>query len=362
MTTPAAPEIPYVAPKGSGKEKTYIWMPDGKGNLVKADASVVKKSFAKLPSDAQVALTEYLLGVTNRQPTQSARQNLWNDIVDGAIASFKEGKKQSPWDVLDVMAKNAPPVSGISSTIVEYDNIVSDALLNKVAKSVGYDTTLLTDADRADFLAKINLEASQSGKSTTRKATTGGYETVTTPSIFDAKAFAESFLWAKVNVGDTTTLPSSAIKQITNVKTLLKNYGINNLSTKEINQYSIDIASGAKSLDEVTLDFSEKAQKLYPIYAPRLAANPKLTMSDVAEPVISTLSKVWEKDPTEFDLSNPEVMQFLIPDVTGKAPEVSIANVYKYAMNHSNREKTKAANDEARNMAVGTLRAMGWGV
>jgi hypothetical protein len=368
MAGPAATPPPagggtiIVPPKGSKKEKTYIWMPDGKGNLVKAEASVIKKSFAKLPTSAQVSLTEYLLGVANRQPTDSARQNLWNDIVDGAVAAFKQGKKQSPWDVLDVMTQNNPGNTGLTSTITQYDRITSDALLSKISKSIGFDPALLSEADKADFLAKVNTEAGASGKSTTRKATTGGYETIITPSLFDPKTFTESFLWAKVNLGDTTTLPSSAIKQVANVKTLIRNYGINNLSSKEINQYSVDIASGTKTLDDLTLELSTKAQKLYPAYAERLASNPKLTMFDIAEPIIGTLSKVWEMDSTQFNLDDPNVMRFLNNDVTGKKPAASIAEVYDFAINHPNREKTRAANLEARDAAVGTARAMGFGV
>lgn len=358
---PAGPTI-IIPNKGSKKEKTYIWMPDGKGNLVKAEASIIKKSFAKLPTESQITLTEYLLGVANRQPTDSARQNLWNDIVDGAVAAFKQGKKQSPWDVLDVMTQNSPGNTGISSTIIEYDRIASDALISKIAKSIGFDQTLLTEADKADFLAKVNAEAKMSGKSTTRKATTGGYETVTTPSLFDPKTFTEAYLWGKVNLEDVKTLPSTAIKQIAGVKTLLNAYGINNLSTKEINQIGLDIASGAKTLDDLKMDFSSKAQKLYPAYADRLSKNPALTMSDIAEPIISTLAKVWEKDASQFTLNDPDVTRFLNNDVTGKAPASSIADVYTYAINHPNREKTKAANDEARDAAVGTARAMGFGV
>ena len=368
MTTAATPPPPsgggtiVVPPKGSKKEKTYIWMPDGKGNLVKADASVIKKTFAKLPSDAQVTLTEYLLGVANRQPTDSARQNLWNDIVDGAVAAFKQGKKQSPWDVLDVMTKNNPGNTGLTSTITQYDRITSDALLSKIAKSIGFDLTLLSETDKADFLAKVNAEAGASGKSTTRKATTGGYETIVTPSLFDPKTFTESFLWAKVNLDNADKLPSTVIKQIANVNTLVKNYGINNLSTKEINQYSIDIASGAKTVDELAAELSTKAQALYPAYADRLAKNPKLTMFDIAEPIINTLASVWEMDKSQFGLDNQDVLRFLNNDVTGKAPAASIADVYTYALNHPNREKTRAANLEARDAAVGTARAMGFGV
>lgn len=358
---PAGPTI-IIPPKGGKKEKTYIWMPDGKGNLVKAEASTIKKSFSKLPADSQVALTEYLLGVANRQPTDSARQNLWNDIVDGAVAAFKQGKKQSPWDVLDIMTKNNPGSTGVTSTFTQYDRITSDALLNKIAKSIGFDTTLLSDADRADFLDKVNQEAGASGKSTTRKATTGGYETVVTPSLFDPKSFTEAYLWGKVTLDDVKKLPAAAIKQVASVNSLLKAYGINNLSSKEVNQIGLEIASGTKTIDELKIDLSEKAQKLYPAYADRLAKNPSLTMSDIAEPIIGTLARAWEMDPSQFDLSDPNVARFLNNDVTGKAPAASIAEVYDFAMTHENRQKTKAENDSARNKAVGIARAMGFGV
>ncbi len=64
-TPPPAPGGTIVVPpKADKKEKVYIWMPDAKGNLIKADASIIKKSFAKLPLNSQIALSEYLLGVS----------------------------------------------------------------------------------------------------------------------------------------------------------------------------------------------------------------------------------------------------------------------------------------------------------
>jgi hypothetical protein len=360
-TPPPSPGDIIVPAKADKKEKVYIWMPDSKGNLVKADASIIKKSFAKLPLNSQIALSEYLLGVSNRQPTDSARQNLWNDIVDGAVAAFKEGKKQSPWDVLQVLTENSPMNLGVTTNIIEYDGINANALLNKIANQIGFDVSLLTSEDRVDFLKKVNQEAS-TGKTTTRKATTGGYETVTTPSIFDPKSFTESFLWAKVNLGDTKNIPSAAIKQISNVSTLLKAYGINNLSSKEINALGVEVASGTKTIDDLKLEFSTRAQKLYPAYADRLKSTPNLTMSDIAEPIIGTLSKMWEMDAGSFELSDPNVTRFLNPDVTGKAPAPSITDVYNFALNHPNREKTKAANEEARDAGVAFARAAGFGI
>ena len=203
---PKPPTIVVPKKEEKGPKITYIWMPDAKGNLVKADASVIKKSFAKLPSSSQVALTKYLLTIANKQPTDTARQALWNDIVDGAIAAFKEGKKQSPWDVLNVLTKNSPAVNGESVTYTEYDSITSDALLGKIAQGIGFDINQLTSADKKEFFDKLNKEAKASGKTTTRKAATGGMETIVTPSLFNAKDFTESFLWAKVNFDDTTKL------------------------------------------------------------------------------------------------------------------------------------------------------------
>ena len=81
---PAGPVIVITA-KTSGKVKTYIWMPDKNGNLIKAEASIIKKSFSILPVASQIALTEYLLVIQNKQPTDAARQTLWNEIVDGAV-------------------------------------------------------------------------------------------------------------------------------------------------------------------------------------------------------------------------------------------------------------------------------------
>ena len=359
----AAPEGPKIEiPDKDGKQVNYIWMPDGKGNLVKTDSSVVKKGFANLPAEAQIQLAQYILTVTNRQPTAAARENLWNDIIRGAEAKFKEGIKDTPWDVLTFMTENAPPSGSDNVIITKYDKITSDAYLNNVAKSLGFDVTLLTEEDKTDFLNKINAEAAIGGKQTTKKATTGGYETIVTPAIFDPKSFTEAFIWAKVNIGDTKTLPSSAVKQVANVQTMLKNYGINNLSAKEINQYAVDVASGTKTLDDLMLDFSDKAQRIYGQFADRLKANPKLTMADIAEPIVTTLSKVWEMDPTSFSLSDPNVSRFLVPDITGKMPASGIADVYNYAMNHPNREKTKAANDEARSAATEVARAMGFGI
>jgi hypothetical protein len=364
MTTPPKGPVIVIPPKTKkGPTITYIWMPDAKGNLVKADASVVKKSFAKLPGSAQVALTQYLLTIANKQPTDAARQSLWNDIVDGAIAAFKEGKKQSPWDVLDVLTKNSPAVTGESVSYTEYDEITSEALLNKIAEAIGFNVAALSVADKKEFFDKLNTEAKASGRTTTRRAASGGMETVVTPSLFDAKSFTESFLWAKVNLGDTSNLPSSAIAKIASINSLLKANGISDYSKKEIDAFGVALASGAKTIDEFKNEFAAKAAARYPLFAKRLQDTPGLTVSDVVEPYVTQMAKWWEIDPDTVDLDNPDLDRFVRPDGTaGNVPMGSLSDWIAYLKNHPNSEKTTWANESARDGAVGIARAMGFGV
>lgn len=356
--------VPIITKKeNKGPKITYIWMPDGKGNLVKADASIVKKSFARLPSSAQVALTEYLITIANRQPTDGARQALWGDIVDGAISAFREGKKQSPWDVLSALTKNSPAVSGESVTYTEYDAITSEALLNKIAGTIGFDVSQLTPEDKKDFFNKLNTEAKASGKTTTRKAATGGTETIITPSLFDAKSFTESFLWAKVNIGSTANLPSSAITKIASINTLLKANGISEYSKKEVDAFAIALASGAKTLDEFKNEFAAKAAARYPLFAKRLKDTPGLTVADVAEPYIVQMAKWWEMDPNSIDLDNPALDKFIRPDGTaGNIPMGSISDWVTLLKNSPEAEKTSWAKESARRDAIGIASAMGFGI
>lgn len=360
---PGGPVI-NVAPKGSTKKITYIWMPDKNGNLVKADASKVKKAFTTLPEDAVLALQEYLVSVENKtNPTRAMRNTLWNSIVDGAIASFKDGKKESPWDVLKTLEKAAPDVTGTTISYTEYDQLTADALLSKVSKKIGFDIANLTAADKTEFFTKLTQEAKTSGKTVTRKAKDGGVEQVTTPSLFDAASFTESFLWAKVNLGDTTKLPSSAITTISGVKSLLRAYNISNLSQKEVNQLGIDLASGSKSIDTIKLQFQQKAMKDYPALADRFAANPNLTVRDVLEPIINTVAKLWEMDPESIDLNDPNIEKLARPDgVLGKSGPATIAEAYNFAINHPNFDKTLQAQGMARDAATGAARAMGFGI
>lgn len=364
VPTPGVPNIPA---KGSTKTINYIWMPDKNGILVKQDAALVKKSFAKLSSAAQTALTEYLISVENRQPTTAARKTLFNSIIDAAVAAYKNGEKKTPWDVLEIQLKNAPKITDTTITYTNYDKITSDAILQKAAKDLGFSFgpfAQFGEQDLSDFYDKL-LEAAKTGAKQTQTIVKpdGTTETIVTPAAFDAASFAKNYLWAKVNIGDPKTIPTTVLKQVDSLKALLKRNGLGYLSEKEVANYALQLSKGDIDLDTLKSDFSAKAAALYPLFADRLKANPNLTVMDLAEPFISNMAKWWEIDPSTIDLDNPDLDKFIRPDGTaGKVPMGTVSDFVTYLKNHPNAEKTSWAKQGAQDLAIGFARAAGFGV
>lgn len=342
-------------------------MPDKNGILVKQDAALVKKSFAKLSSAAQTALTEYLISVENRQPTTAARKTLFNSIIDAAVAAYKNGEKKTPWDVLEIQLKNAPKITDTTITYTNYDKITSDAILQKAAKDLGFSFgpfAQFGEQDLSDFYDKL-LEAAKTGAKQTQTIVKpdGTTETIVTPAAFDAASFAKNYLWAKVNIGDPKTIPTTVLKQVDSLKALLKRNGLGYLSEKEVANYALQLSKGDIDLDTLKSDFSAKAAALYPLFADRLKANPNLTVMDLAEPFISNMAKWWEIDPSTIDLDNPDLDKFIRPDGTaGKVPMGTVSDFVTYLKNHPNAEKTSWAKQGAQDLAIGFARAAGFGV
>ncbi len=354
----------------AGKKKktiNYIWMPDKDGNLVKKDSAFIKKSFGSLSQAAQRALAEYVLAVQQRQPTDAARKTVWNTLVDAAVASFKEGKKQTPWDILDLQVKRAPAIGGPTISYTAYDKISSDAILSQAAKQIGFSQgpfAQFGEQDLADFYDKL-VEAAKAGgkiKQTIVKPD-GTTEIVETPGGFDANAFAKNYLWAKVNIGDPKTLPTSVINQIDSLRSVAKANGLGYLSDKELANYAVQLGRGEVDLTSLQKDFNAKAAELYPLFAERLKANPNLTVRDLLQPNINLMAKWWEIDPSMIELDDPDLDKFVRPDGTaGKVPMGSLADWTNYLKNHPNAEKTSWANDAARELATGFGRIAGYGV
>ena len=362
-TTPPPPLPVKIPAKGSKAQKTYIWFPNAKGELVKMESSVAKKSFATLTEAQQTALAQYLLN-TNVTPTTSSLKSIWDKVVDGAVAEYKAGKKSTPWDVLATVTANTPISTGITETVVkDFSPTTANAYLNNVAASIGYDITALSDEDKADFAAKLKQAAGESGKQTTRVTTAEGKVTTITPDLFDPKAFAENWLWAKVNLNDVTKLPASAVTQLTNVKKVLDGFNIDYLSQPEINQLSVDLASKKLTTQAIIDKYRPEAIKNYPLLADRLNANPSATVMDILDPAINVIAKWLEIPKAEVKLNNKFLDKYARPDgVAGKVQMPSLYDLEVMVKNSEDAEKTSWANNAARDGAVGLARAMGFGI
>jgi hypothetical protein len=354
---------------GSGRKKTinYIWMPDKNGNLVKKDSAFVKKSFSSLSEKAQTALSQYIITVQNRQPTDAARKTLWNSLIDGAVNSYKEGKKQTPWDVLQIQLKNAPKQTNATYSYTNYDKPTTDAILQTVAKQIGFTEgpfAQFGEQDLADFYEKLTEAAKAGGKTKeTVVNPDGSTSIIETPSLFDANAFAQSYLWAKVNIADPKTLPSSVIDKIGGIRALAKANGLGYFADKEITNYALQLAKGETNINKIQEQFNTKAAELYPLFSERLKANPTLTVMDLAQPYIGRMAKWWDIDTSEVDLENPDLDKFLRPDGTaGKVPMKTLAEWDEYLKFHPNSEKASWAIQGARDLATGLASAMGFGV
>jgi hypothetical protein len=363
-TKPA--DVPTFLPKGSTKKPpAYIWTIDAKGKVVKMEATVAKKSFATLPESAQSALAQQLMN-TNVMPTTTSLKSLWDKIVDGAASEYKAGKKSTPWDVLKILAKNTPVNTGITSTIFkDYNPVIANAYLNNVAATIGFDVNQLSDADKSDFAAKMKEAASEFGKQTTKviNPLTGESETTMTPDLFDPKTFAENWLWAKVNIGDPSKLPTTAITALTSVKKILRNNGIDELSPMEVNKLAVNLASGKVNAASLQAEYSKKAAMNYPLLADRLLANPEASVMDLLNPAVNAIAKWLEIDPNSVDLTNKYLDAYARPDgASGKVPMPSMADFITSLKNSPDAEKTTWANEAARGAATGLARAMGFGI
>jgi len=366
VAPPPAPGGKIVIPaKGSATPKTYVWMTDAKGHLVKVLASTAKSSFATLSEAQQTALAQQLIA-TNVTPTLTSLKSLWNKVVDGAIAEFKSGKQSTPWDVLKVVAKNTPINTGVISTYIkDYDPVTANAYLNNIALSIGFDVNGLTSEEKTDFAKKIKEAAGTSGKQTTKviNPSTGATETTVVPDTFDPKTFTENWLWSKVNLTDVTKMPAKAITALSSVRQVLRGYGIDHLSPVEVNKLGVDLASGKTSIAAIQEQFLPEAIKNYPLLADRLKANPGTSVMQLASTAVGNIAKWLEIDPDTIDLTNPYLDKYLRPDgIAGKAPMPSMSDFINTLKLSPDAEKTSWANEAARSAATGLARAMGFGV
>lgn len=264
-----------------------------------------------------------------------------------------------------------------AKTITKLTSASATALLKDAAKGIQY-TGALSNAEIEDFIKKFDAEQKkqieQVIKSVSTRVKPGAsadavQKEITSvlqteyPSYFNPKDFATNFLWSKVSFKDPSKLGGANIAVLQQVRQAVKDFNLLGVSEAEILNAAKDIAMGKKSINDYKAELSLIAQKEYPNLASRFAATPGLTTKDIASPVINMLAKEWEIDPTTIGFDNTIVQKWLRPTgADGKETTYSYTDALREARNDPKWQQTTAANESARDAAVGLARAFGFGV
>lgn len=183
------------------------------------------------------------------------------------------------------------------------------------------------------------------------------------PSFFKPLEFAKDFIYSKIDFKNEGKLGAKSLTALAQVRGVIDSFQLLGVSDADARVAAKAIAMGNKTIAEYTVELQKIAKKEYPQFAERFDTDPTLTTYDIAFPVIKMLANTWQKDPKEIKMDNPFVMSYLNyagPDGKGKQP--SYYDLLLKAKNDPQYELTETANNDARDAAVGLLKAMGAGV
>jgi hypothetical protein len=264
----------------------------------------------------------------------------------------------------------------VTSEAIKLTTTSAKQLLQTMAADAGFTGTF-SSADIAAFVASYNKMANEQldtvvreARETTKTGATADIAStvkniITTkyPSYFDPKTFTKDFIWSKVNFKDEKTLGPKALDALTTVRSIAKSFNLSTVSDVEIQDAAKKIASGKLTADDYKTQLAAKAAIEYPQYADRLKTTPGATVRDLVNPVLKAVADAWEVDVNSLDLNDPFIDKLIRPDGTvGKAQPASVGDALRAAMMHSNRNKTVAENNNARDAATELSKALGFGV
>jgi hypothetical protein len=264
----------------------------------------------------------------------------------------------------------------VSSESIKLTTASAKQLLQTIADDIQF-TGKFTPADIAAFVASYNKmaneqldtvirdarDATKSGKTGDITSTVKNIITTKYPSFFDPKTFTRDFIWSKVNFKDEKTLGPKALDALTTARGIAKAYNLSTVSDVEIQDAAKKIATGKLSADDYKTQLAARAAIEYPQYAERFKTTPGATVRDLVNPVLKVIADAWEVDINSLDLNDPFIDKLIRPDGTvGKAQPASVGEAMRAAMMHSNRNKTVAENNNARDAATELGSALGFGV
>lgn len=299
------------------------------------------------------------------------------------MASEEDYYKAVYQAVLDALTGNAykgPTQSKTTTTskdLIKLTNAASKTLLEQARKAAGVSGTP-SAAEIAEFAAMFNTAASKQVEEVTRtviekitpgtkpedlKTIVNSYVTTNTPSFLSPETMASDFVWSKVDFKNEATLGGKALLSLQQVRAMVKNNGLVDISDGEIQTAAKNIARGLMTEQEFQAQIRAKAIQNYPQLSERLQNNPTLSVRDILNPYIKMMATTLEMDPNAINLDNEYLDKAIRPDGTvGKLPSMSIPDFVTFLKNTKEFDNTIQANEDARSAATAFGRVWGFGV
>jgi hypothetical protein len=284
--------------------------------------------------------------------------SFWKAIVDSSDGST------SPFQIISQMnTETAEGLGGGTGTgggpttnvsIQQYDRSLSDTLI---------DSTLLstfgrkaTAAEKNRFFKELNT-ASKAGTvtKTTRK---GGKTITTTTQKFDEKAFLGKYegsvLEGMLTGKEALDLGGEAGKIQDSLRKYSNDMGVIR-SDRDILSDVRRVINGEVTAEDAAMEVRNQAASLYANFAPRLNADPTVTVRDLMNPYIKLMADTFEQDMESISLTNPTIQSLLSSE---KPP--SYGDFYKQLRGMDEFRNTTTAQKEATSFASGLASAMGF--
>lgn len=276
-------------------------------------------------------------------------------------------------------AKTGGPTAGtnVSTARVKLTTNTALAIMRLAAEDAGY-TVKFSSADVAQFIKDFDAEQGRQIEkvitSTASKTTPGATpeavaKTISStakteyPSFFKPADFTLDWVWKKVNFGDEKTLGAKSLGVLAEVRGLVEKFQLMGITDGEAKVAAKAIAKGDKTLAEYTVDLQRKAIIEYPQFADRFKTNPTLTTYDIASPVINMVAETLELDPKMVKMNHPVVLAYTrSAGADGKGTPPSYYDLMLKTKQLPEYQKTRQANNEARDGATSLARALGFGI
>lgn len=304
--------------------------------IVPGSTMTVEKAIAQFYSNTSEGkklrdqLTKQLAALGHTNLDTKTLAYTWENLVKQAAAQKSAGYTQTPWDLIPMVVK--PNVSGQTTQQYMKNYFTAKGKPTAAANVLLRDalTKVLGRVPSADEIAEYRpildemRQKQQAGLFTTNVNNRTG---VSTPGIDPEQWLTEQITnkrQARVQYGKETANVSNQNRYVN----LAMEYGYNPYNTdgtlSEAARLALSkIESGKMSLEDAQESFKQAALAKYGYLKPQFDAG--LTLRQIADPAISAVANILERDPNTITVNDPTVQKYLYgTDGKGTMP------MYKY--------------------------------